>query len=246
MQIEKQKCIGCEQCLPYCPVGAIALVEWQGTTVAEIDQEGCVECGTCHQRAAICPVDAIYLPQLTWPRSIREEFSNPNANHPSTLTQGRGTEEMKTNDVTDRYTDGFAGVALEMGRPGIAASFRDIQTVAMALAEIGVAFEENNPVSALMADITKGIFRTDVLDEKVLSAILEFKIANDRLEEVLRTIKAVAPRIDTVFSLDLISRVAADGRIPVIPIAAAAGFSVRPNCKTNLGLGRPLAMEGGK
>ena len=243
MLIDKEKCIGCEKCHPYCPVGAIATIEWEGGMISAIDQEACVECGTCNERSRICPVEAIYMPELKWPRVIREYFSNPNASHPSTTTQGRGTEEMKTNDVTGRYTPGVAGVGLEMGRPGIGTSFRDIQAVAVALAGLGVEFEENNPVSALMDDSNAGIFNPAVLDEKVLSAILEFKISTDRLGEVLQAIKKVAVQIDTVFSLDLISRVEDDGSIPVIPIAEAAGFSVRPNCKTNVGLGRPLFEE---
>ena len=151
---------------------------------------------------------------------------------------------MKTNDVTGRYPRGMAGVALEMGRPGIGASFRDIQTVAMALARIGVEFEADNPVSALMADRRTGVFREDVLEEKVLSAILEFKIENRRLKDVLLGIKDVAVRIDTVFSLGLISRVESDGSICVEPIAREAGFLPQPNLKTNVGLGRPLVREG--
>lgn len=242
MKIDKEKCTACELCHPYCPVGAIVTVEGDGTSVCEIDQVECVECGACNLRARVCPVDAIFRPALEWPRTIRETFSNPNARHPSG-SRGRGTEEMKTNDVTGRYPSGMAGVALEMGRPGIGASFRDIQTVAMALARIGVEFEADNPVSALMADRRTGVFREDVLGEKVLSAILEFKIGNERLKEVLLGIKDVAARIDTVFSLGLISRVESDGSISVEPIAREAGFLPRPNMKTNVGLGRLLFEE---
>jgi len=243
MKIDKEKCTACELCHPYCPVGAIVTVERNGESVCEIDQAECVECGACNLRARVCPTDAIFRPPLEWPRTIREAFSNPNARHPSG-SRGRGTEEMKTNDVTGRYPSGMAGVALEMGRPGIGASFRDIQTVAMALARIGVEFEADNPVSALMADRKAGVFREEVLGEKVLSAILEFKIENERLKEVLLGIKDVAARIDTVFSLGLISRVEPDGSIPVEPIAREAGFLPRPNMKTNVGLGRSLFEEG--
>jgi Pyruvate/2-oxoacid:ferredoxin oxidoreductase delta subunit len=244
MKIDQEKCTGCELCRPYCPVGAIVTAEKSGESVCEIDQAECVECGVCRERARICPADAIYMPPLEWPRTLRETFSNPNARHPSSGSKGRGTEEMKTNDVTGRYPPGVAGVALELGRPGIGASFGDIQTVAMALSGIGVEFEANNPVSALMVDIKSGVFREDVLTEKVLSAILEFKIENKRLKDVLLCIKDVAARIETVFSLGLISRVASDGSIPVVPIAEEAGFPPRPNAKINVGLGRPLAKEG--
>lgn len=242
MKIDQEKCTGCELCHPYCPVGAIVTVERDGETVSEIDQAECVECGACNLRARVCPTDAIYRPALEWPRTLRETFSNPNAPHPSG-SRGRGTEEMKTNDVTDRYPRGVAGVALEMGRPGVGTSFRDIQALAMALARVGVEFEADNPVSALMADRKTGVFREDILGEKVLSAILEFKIENERLKDVLLRIKDVAGRIDTVFSLGLISRVEPDGTIAVESIAREAGFSPRPNMKTNVGIGRPLLRE---
>lgn len=243
MKIDKEKCTGCEACQPYCPVGAIKSIEWEGKWVSEIDQDECVECGACHLRSGVCPADALFLPPLEWPRSLREQFSNPNVRHPSTAGQGRGTEEMKTNDVTGRYRQGMSGIGVEMGRPGIGTSFQDIQTVSMAVAKLGVEFEPQNPLTVVMADPKAGKFKQEVMGEKVLSAILEFRIGNDRLKEVLEALKEVSPRIETVFSLDLISRVNKDGSIPNASIAREAGFPPRPNTKTNIGLGRPLAKE---
>jgi Pyruvate/2-oxoacid:ferredoxin oxidoreductase delta subunit len=243
MKIDKEKCIGCEECHPYCPVEAIAAVEWEGKPVSEIDQDRCVECGSCYKRSGVCQVDAISMPALEWPRSIREHFSNPDVKHPLTSGKGRGTEEMKTNDLTGRYRRGIIGVAIEMGRPGVGTSVRDLQTVSMALARLGVAFEPLNPVAALMADTGTGKFKEDLLQERVLSAIIEFKIETGRLKGVLAAIKEIARQIDTVFSLDLISRVDADGDIPTTAVALEAGYSPRPNTKTNVGLGRPLFEE---
>ena len=243
MLIDKEKCIGCDECHPYCPVGAIAAVAWEGGSVSEIDQAACVECGCCYERSHVCPVDAIYMPKLEWPRCLREYFSNPNVTHPSTTGNGRGTEEMKTNDVTGRFTRGTAGVALEMGRPGVATSFKDLETVAMAIARLGVEFEPDNPVAELMADTKTGKFHEAVLNERVLSAILEIKIPVGKLKEVLAAVKEVSAKIDTAFSLDLISRVNPDGSTPVLAIAKEAGFIPRPNAKTNVGLGRPLFEE---
>lgn len=245
MKIDKEKCNGCEACQPYCPVGAIKAIEWEGKPVSEIDQDECVECGICYLRAGVCPTDAIYQVELEWPRSLREQFSNPNVKHPLTDGQGRGTEEMKTNEVTGRYRPGMSGIAVEMGRPGISTSFRDIQTVAMAVAKLGVEFEPQNPVTVVMANPKTGKFQEEVLGERVLSAILEFRIENDLLKEILKALKDVSSKIDTVFSLDLISRVSEDGEIPNASIAREAGFTPRPNTKTNIGLGRPLASQGG-
>ncbi|MDI6726489.1 MAG: 4Fe-4S binding protein [Smithellaceae bacterium] len=241
MLIDQEKCIGCDECHPYCPVGAIRAVEGKGRS--EIDQVECVECGCCYERSGVCPVDAIYMPKLEWPRCLREYFSNPNVKHPSTTGHGRGTEEMKTNDVTGRFTHGVVGVAIEMGRPGVGTSLRDMQTVAMAIAKLGVEFESQNPVAELIADTKTGKFDERVLNERFLSAILELKIPLDRLKDVLGAIREVATQIDTAFSLDLISRVDLNGSTPALAIAREAGFTPRPNAKTNVGLGRPLFKE---
>jgi len=242
MKIDKEKCTGCEACHPYCPVEAITTSEWEGKPVSDVVQEDCVECGVC-LRSGVCPTDAFYMLELEWPRSIRAAFSNPFAIHPVTNMRGRGTEEMKTNDVTGRFRQGFAGVAVEMGRPWPGATFRDLQTVSMALAKFAVEFESQNPVTALMVDKKTGKINEEVLDERVLSAIIEFIIENGRLKETLETLKDIAAHIDTVFSVALISRVGQDGRIPTVSIAKEAGFSARPNTKTNVGLGRPLIEE---
>lgn len=242
MKVYKESCTGCEICHPYCPVGAITLAEKAGESVSEIDQDKCVECGVC-LRSGVCPTDALYMPELEWPRSIRAEFSNPLTKHPSG-SKGRGTQEMKTNDVTGRFRRGIAGIGVELGRPGVCTTFKELQTVSMALAKLGVEFEPNNPVSALMVDRKTGKLNDDVLNERVLSAIIECKVENDRLKDVLKTLKEVATKIDTVFSVDLISRVNADGTIPNVSVAKDSGFSPRPNTKTNVGLGRPLKEEG--
>ncbi len=236
MKIDPEKCTNCGTCQPYCTVGAI--MENKKGEIREIIEDECVECGVC-LRADICPVEAIYQQELSWPRRVRQEFSNPRVVHPSTKGGGRGTEEMKTNEITGRFQTGFAGVSLEFGRPSVGARFHDIQAMAQALASLGVRFEPNNPVTFLMVDKNKGLFDPAILNEKVLSAILEFIIPLGNLEKVLRKIREMAPKMQTVFTVDLISRVGEDGSIPTLAIAERVGFKPRPNTKTNVGLGRP-------
>ena len=183
------------------------------------------------------------MPELEWPRSLRAEFSNPFATHRSVNEEGRGTEEMKTNDVTGRFSRGFSGVMVELGRPGMGARLRDLDTVSRALGSIGVQFEPSNPVTALMKDRKTGEIAEEVLGEKVLSAIVEFRIENERLLDALAALREVSQQIDTVFSLSVAARVGEDGSIPTVAIAKRAGFTPRPNTKTNVGLGRPLKEE---
>jgi len=45
-------CVGCETCVPECPVEAISIIDGK----AVIDPEKCTECATC---VAACPVEAI-------------------------------------------------------------------------------------------------------------------------------------------------------------------------------------------
>jgi Pyruvate/2-oxoacid:ferredoxin oxidoreductase delta subunit len=242
MIVDEEKCTGCEMCQPYCPVKAIETVEGPGAPVSRIDQDRCVECGVC-LRADVCPVDALYRPKIEWPRAVREAFSNPLAPHRETRELGRGTEEMKTNDVTGLFPRGVAGLAVEMGRPGMGASMADVQTMAMALAEAGVNFAPQNPVTNLMVDKAAGRLEPEVLGERVLSAIIECTVEMDRLAAVLNKIQAAGEWIGTIFSLDLISRVDEDGSIPVLPVIRQAGFAARANAKVNVGLGRPRKEE---
>jgi hypothetical protein len=150
---------------------------------------------------------------------------------------------MKTNDVTGRFRRGDVGIGIEVGRPILGARFRDVEKVAMAVAGLGIEFEKINPTTSLMSDPEKGMFREDILDEKVLSAILEFSMTLDRLPELLQALTKVSREIDTVFSLCLITRLEQDGGIPAEKYLQDSGIWYAPNGKNNVGLGRPFFEE---
>jgi len=129
---------------------------------------------------------------------------------------------------------------VEMGRPEIGTSLRDIERVTRTMARLGVEFESDTPVTGLMSDRRKGTLQPEVLGEQLLSAIIEFKIPEGSLETVLTGLDEVAKTINSVFSLGIISVLPSEGRDPILAWLEKRGFHVRPNGKVNLGLGRPL------
>jgi len=242
MVISDGACIGCGKCMPYCPVEAIITTEAKtdkGKEIRGVDLDPCVECGTC-LRAHICPVDAIFQQPLQWPRTLRAAFSNPLTEHKSTGHMGRGTEEMKTNEVTHRFVPGQVGITIEMGRPGVGSTLREIDRMTRELARLGVEFEPNTPVTGIMSDRVRGIMPPEVLDERVLSAIIEFKIRAEGLTRILPALRRIGGDLGTVFSLGIISPLPPDGRDLVPQIVKKLGFDLRPNGKVNLGLGRAV------
>lgn len=245
MRIDPVKCIGCGNCRSYCTMlGGIMRFERDRRNPTRIyyviDEDECVECSVC-LRSGCCPTEALYQPELVWPRIVRKNFSDPLKIHPETRIPGRGTEEMKTNEVTGRYRRGAYGMAFELGRPGTGARFHDVERVAKALASLGTVFEENNPVTKLMVDRKEGLINPEVLNEKVLSAIVEFLLSAEKLPEVLEMVDRVSRELDTVFSGDIISRIDVDGSIPYVKRILEKDRFLSVNGKSNVGLGRPLA-----
>lgn len=239
-----ERCINCGQCIPYCPVAAIMHDDERGHVY--IDQDECVECSVCFN-SGVCPVDAIYQPELVWPRNLKAKWSSVVFVHPETNIQGRGTDEMKTNDVTGRFKLGEVGFGVELGRPSTGARFEDGEKVTTALAKLGVVFEAMNPLTGFL-DTETGKFRDSwqghPLDEsfrrtKVMTFIIEFKTEQEKMLDVIRILGEVSGEVDTVMSVDLISKCTEDGRIPVKPVLDREGIEYYINGKTNVGLGRP-------
>jgi hypothetical protein len=186
-------------------------------------------------------VSALYQPEDPWPREVRRILSNPFIEFAGSQVPGRGTEEMKTNDVKGTFLPGEVGIGVELGRPGMGAYFRDVEIVAMALmgANIGYQLAMENPVTHFMSDKTTGKLRDDVLNEKATSAIIEGKCKLERLPEALEILKEAANKVDTVFSVEVITKVPPKGEIPIVPYLKKQGVWYSINSKNNMGLGLP-------
>ena len=263
MIINQQKCVACGNCVAICPMGAIYVDQEKNR--AQINDDACVECGTCFRgmstenlnpvivRAVrktakffrfrfepepdICPTGSFEMNELQMPRLIRQIFSDPVVEHKSTGIKGRGTEEVKTNDVSLRVNAGEVGYTIEFGRPGVGVRFSDIQEMTHTLARAGVTFEKNNPITHLMTDTSTGDLRADILQEKILSAIVEIKTTIAEVEQVLDIVEDVNERIDTVTAIGISTRCEDGEDNKLGPLLDKLGYYYS-RAKTNMGLGR--------
>lgn len=264
MTINPKKCVACGNCTYVCPMGAIYIDPV--IKRATINRTECVECYACYNGLSqehlnptivrtmrkafqlmrlrfdpepdVCPTAAFEPDELTWPRVVRRAFSDPRVPHESTGIEGRGTEEVKTNDVSDRVMVGEVGFTIEFGRPGVGVWFRDIQKACWALAKAGVAFEKKNPITSLMSDVATGTIKADVMGEKLMSAIIEIKVPVARTEEIVRLVWDIEKDVDTVVVLGVGTRCDEQGEENVVaPILERLGYTLH-RAKTNTGLGR--------
>ena len=53
-KVDKEKCTGCETCVPECPSEAITMEEGK----AQVNPESCIDCGVC---VDACPEQAISM-----------------------------------------------------------------------------------------------------------------------------------------------------------------------------------------
>src|SRR3954464_2541265 len=259
MKINPKKCVACGNCTYVCPMGAIYIdPELKRAT---INRDECVECYACYNGLSkevlppstvrfvrrtlanfrirfepepdVCPTTAFEPDKLEWPRVVRRAFSDPRVPHESTGVSGRGTEEVKTNDVSGRVKVGEVGFTIEFGRPGVGVWFSDIQKMASAMARAGVSFEKKNPITSLMADVATGTLREDIMNEKLMSAIVEIKVPVSRTEEIVRLVWDIEKQLDTVVVLGVGTRCDETGDENIVgPILERLGYTLH-RAKTN-------------
>jgi hypothetical protein len=212
-----------------------------GEETSSIDPNECAECGTCY-RAEICPVDAITPVKLEWPRVLRGTFSNPLAVHETTGISGRGTEGIKTNDSQNRYKRGQIGVFIEVGRPVLGGRFYDVERIVKKFKASGYEVIPENPIAALINDPKTGALKPDILDEKVISCVIEFIMPDAAADELMTMVRRLSGEVESVFSLSVGLRADEQGKSRFEEVFGPDIYQF-PNLKANIGAAQLVAGE---
>jgi ferredoxin len=229
--IDQALCVGCGQCVPLCPMGAISLDQGKSS----IDIDACVECGTCN-RSMICPVSAIKgFGELEWPRVLREIYSNPLSENDVTGVQGRGEEGIKTNDSRNRFGVDEIGVFVELGRPVLGARFRDVEKAVMLFKSHGYDLLEGNPVLGLIDNLETGSLKPEILNEKIISCLLSFVLPTTAVQELKDMVQELGGQVESCFNVSVALRAKEDGLSPFDDLFGSETFRL-PWVKINLGL----------
>ena len=204
MKINPDKCVACGNCTYVCPMGAIYIDP--AIKRATVDRNECVECYACFNglepgasesddgahdaqdafqsmrlrfdpEPDVCPTAAFEPDELDWPRVVRRAFSDPRVPHESTGVEGRGTEEVKTNDVSGRVKVGEVGFTIEFGRPGVGVLVPRHSEDVLGAGQSGRDLREEEPDHVADVRCRDRHAPRDILDEKVMSAIVEIKVA---------------------------------------------------------------------
>ena len=247
MRIDAEKCVSCKKCAIFCPVKAIKTSDMTPESAdgrrVWIDFDECVECYSC-LRMAKCPTQALQeSPETSGePRIQRRYFSDPKCDHKSVGFPGRGTEEVKTNDVSGVVKRGQVAFGIEMGRPGHGTSATDVEKVMKAAASLGIKMPPHNAMYYLIENHETGELKKQYLNERFLSAIIEFTVPETMIGKILETLEKVSKEIDTVFSLDMFGRYHGT-RLPMMDYIKKHNVPYTSHVKVNLGLGRPFMEE---
>ena len=98
--------------------------------------------------------------------------------------------------------------------------------------------KRKNPISHLMTDKAKGTLRPDILQEKILSGIVEIKTHLEQVESVLGTVEEINMQIDTVTAVGISARCDDQGEdLNLAGLLEELGYDAE-RAKTNMGLGR--------
>ena len=124
---------------------------------------------------------------------------------------------------------------VELGRPVLGARFYDVEKAVQLFTSYGYRPVKENPVSELIRDPASGLLRKEILNEKVISCVLEFVLPRKESANLLKISGELGNRVDTVFNVCVALRADDQGESPFYRIFPPDVFCL-PQAKVNIGI----------
>lgn len=225
-------CIGCEDCLPYCPQGAISM---NAEAQATIDRSLCVECGVCFD-TDICPVLAFEEDHDDL-AELKKLFGRLLATFPGGKASGRSGGQgydVKTNDVTGKIAKDRVGMRFELGRPVGGLKIRDVERMRQYLVECGW----QPGVGARYRNLVDEGFSEEMLDHRILTSFFEFVLFPEDIPDLVHSAKQYIMGNGLWMTVNVVGLTQTMERVE--KVLKSAGLDIEPVAKVNLGMGRRI------
>lgn len=226
------ECIGCRDCLPYCPQRAISM---NPEDRAEIDRYRCVECGLCFD-TDICPVSA-FEEDHDELAELKKRFGRLLSGFPGGKKAGRGGGfgfDVKTNDVTKKIPSGKVSMRFELGRPVGGIKLGEVVALQERLIDSG--WSPN--MGARYQSLFDAGFPQDILEHHILSSIFEFILKPEDIPILVGEAKRNAMDEGLWMTVNVVGL--AETIDHLLTILKSSGIETEPAAKVNLGLGRRM------
>lgn len=222
-------CSGCGSCLPFCPQAAISLTD-EG--LAFVNRGLCVECGVCNDTEHICPL-ASFEEDQDEIALVKQYFGRLVSNIPGEKGVGRGGGlDVKNNDVTGTLPDDKVVIRLEFNRPGGGIKFKYVEELRDHLKILGWDIGISRRHQKLL---DRGIDSL-ALEQRILSAYLEFIIEPERLPDLINEGLKFIKGKDIWISINAACTIKVAEQLQVV--LEKTQLETETVAKFNLGLGR--------
>ena len=100
-----------------------------------------------------------------------------------------------------------------------------------------------NPISSLIEDPKTGALKSDILNEKIISCVIEFLLPNRAAGELMLMVGELAGEVESVFSVSVGLRADEQGEVHFEEIFGDDVFHF-PNAKVNIGAAQNIGGGG--
>jgi hypothetical protein len=126
------------------------------------------------------------------------------------------------------------------GRPVLGSRFRDVEKILKKFRPRGYEIVSQNPVVDLIADPKTGALNPEILDERIISCVIEFIAPEATVHDVMALVHELSFEVESVFSVSIALPAGMQGESRFEELLATGVYHL-PNRKVNIGAAENIA-----